>query len=115
MVIRQEQMEAFSASLRARYVVSLMERLRARFAEQFGATPEADLREWVETGLSKANQYGYSRENEVQLFIDLCAECGLDFDQKPWAAAIFEDGKLNSGEQLSRVDAHVVFALRWEK
>ena len=112
MVIRQEQMEAFSASLRTRYVVSLMERLRDRFAGQFGAMPEKDLRQWVETGLSKASHYGYSRENEVQLFIDLCAECGLDFDQEPWAAAIFADGNLSGREQLARVDAHVVFALR---
>ena len=74
LVIRKEQMAAFRASLREQFIRGLMDRVRGRFAGQFAAMAEPNIREWVEMGLTKASQYGYSRKNEAQLFIDLCAE-----------------------------------------
>jgi len=112
LVIRENQMDAFRDSLHAEYVRRLMRRMRDRFASQFAAMPESALRQWVDLGLAKARRYGYDRENEVELFIDLCAECGLDFDRQPWATAILSDTTLGSREKLVRVDDYVVFVLR---
>jgi hypothetical protein len=112
LVIRNEQMDAFRASLRDQHVRGLTDRMRSRFGTKFAAMAEPDLRKWVEKGLAKARRYGYSRQSDAQLFIDLCAECGLDFDLKPWAAAILANARFTSGEKLARVQAHVVFALR---
>ena len=108
--IRAEQMAEFDKARIpgfADYVVHHLKSFSPPHAKTMG---EQGVREFAQSGLERANEYGFTRTGSVGLFVEMLILLGVKFDtdlQYPWAAEILNDNTIK--DELARAD------LLWEK
>lgn len=92
LVIRKEQMDAFSRDSRVRFEDGLVAYFTATYPrETRQAGGEKQIRRLVQSGIERAFTLGFQTERQVTLFVALQFMLGCDFDsdpQLPWASEI---------------------------
>jgi hypothetical protein len=91
LTIQPEQMLALSLGAFRNWMVG---HLKEFFPEQCEALAESGIREAIEYGISRANNYGIVNDCDVAQYIDVMFGFGRDCDtdpQFPWADAILND------------------------
>jgi hypothetical protein len=91
MIIREEQLGAFSESLILDYKRRVEKHLRRCFPNQCAHLTEGDIRKLIQNGIVRSAKYGVVGERDVCLFIDLMFVFGMEFDMSDWAAQILGD------------------------
>jgi hypothetical protein len=106
MIIRKEQDEALREEARHSYecrVFAHLQRVWPRKVEEVG---EPASREWIRSGMAKAETYGVETEYDVCRYVDLMFALGPAFDTDPaypWAARILRDEDLDGTTKMDRL------------
>ena len=87
-------------------------RLRSRYAEQLSGTSDEDLTERVRAGISRAEHHGIELESDINRFLDLNIEYGMDFDVSEWAQPILNDINLSGTRKIAALDDIATFQER---
>jgi hypothetical protein len=82
LVIRKQQMDALAEYSRRAFRKRMARRLGASHPARFGGVVEA-AEQFVESQVARALQYGIQDEGDLQGYVDLAAELGEDFDERP--------------------------------
>jgi hypothetical protein len=105
-VIGARQMQAFRQSVTAAFEDRMRAHVRACKPTLCEAAGDDNIRRFVRVGLERAVAHGFTRENTVQLFIELMLEFGHEFDsdpQFPWVREILATPYLRCEEARSTV------------
>lgn len=106
LVIRAEQMEAFSQAARAGFVKRMRVQLGEHFPQRCTELGQQKLEQTIEHGIRRAAEHGMRTEYEVGLYLGLVLDFGQDFDTNPtqgWAARVLADPRHESAEE--RIEA----------
>jgi len=102
--IREEQMKAFSAYMHVSFEKRVAAHLRKEQPERTKALTDSDLDKFIEAGVIRAQNRGFTREADLGLFLELMLLLGADFDEKPeWEGEIFENRELTSDGKIDRL------------
>jgi hypothetical protein len=119
MLIRPEQMAAFSTALVDAFETAMVNHLSRCFPAECRVLGEAGLHETIRYGIERARVYEITSCREVCTYIDLMIVFGPDFDQDPelpWAASILNGNRWNDTatmlDQLYRA-AQENYSARW--
>jgi hypothetical protein len=93
LVIRKEQMEAFSAYMMRQFEERMAAHLRVAFPEQMGEISETELQQAVRARIAEATSYGLDYEDEIERYLDYTVIYGAEFPRMPWASAILATGE----------------------
>jgi len=88
-VIRAEQMRVFTQAAERRFADQMVEHLRKLFPRVSGKLGEPGLREVVQSGISRAGEYGILRQRDVGRYIAIMLMCGPNFDSKPGSGPLY--------------------------
>ncbi len=115
LVIRKEQMAAFSTYVLTEYTERVVRNLRREFPRQTRDRSDEHLRELVEKGIRRAEGYGVTDESDLEQYVDRMLVYGEDFDTRPetaWAGAILREVGLTGSQRMTRIGHYEVFTLR---
>lgn len=113
LVVSAKSMSAFSNDLERQFEDKLVVHLRKLFAEKFRELSEVLVRRVVRLGMSRAEQYGFVREDHVCSYVDMMFVFGHEFDVvSGWARPILLDGEITAIEKAKRLYASAVDNLR---
>jgi hypothetical protein len=102
--IREEQMKAFSAYMHVSFEKRVAAHLRKEQPERTKALTDSDLDKFIEVGVIRAQNRGFTREADLGIFLELMLLLGVNFDEKPdLAAEIFENPEMPSAEKMDRL------------
>ena len=104
--IRKEQMQAFDAHMMRKYEDRVIRKLTRTFPDQFERGDEEATRPFVQAGIRKAGQYGITEDDDVERFILVLAERGMDFEKAPGmdeCREILEDKELPADAKVALV------------
>jgi hypothetical protein len=96
LIIRQEQMAAFSRAEVEKFEAWMLNHLMQSFPKQCGGLREAELRELIQYGIKRARVHRITAARDVSKFIDLMMIVGRDFDtdqRSAWAGQILANRK----------------------
>jgi hypothetical protein len=93
LVIRDEQLRILNKPSQANFRKQVSAYIQSEFPARFEALGTEGVRDLIELGIRKADQYGFELEAEICDLIGVMAEFGADVDQKPWASAILRDSE----------------------
>jgi hypothetical protein len=99
MVIRTEQLRAFSDAAASGFHERMVTHLRKCFPAECEALQESGVRDTIRHGIQQSARYGATAERDVCKYIDLMMLLGRDFDTRaglPWAARILNDQVLQT-------------------
>ena len=89
LVIRQQQMAAFSQYMRINFIQRMITHLRQSFPEKTVSSDDQQLREIIEQGIIISEKYDITKECDVGRYLDLMFLLSFDFDrQVDWARSI---------------------------
>lgn len=104
LVIRTEQMSAFSAAAEKQFEDWMVLHLNKFFASKCSRMGEDALRELIRYGIRRAASYGLTIRREVCKYIDVMLVFGRDFEKDPrhaWAQPILaRNGQVGKGQAL---------------
>ena len=107
MLIRPDQMEAFSANSTNAFESDMVSHLNRCFPAECAALGETRVRVTIRDGIELARGYGITASREVCTYIDLMIVFGHDFDHDPklpWAASILNGtGKKDAAGRVDRL------------
>ena len=114
MIIRREQLSAFSAAMRQEFVQRSAQRLKSDFAAHLlrQNVPPDGLEDWVSRGVDAARKYGVVRDGDVSLYLDCMALLGANFDRDrrwPWAGQILNRTDLDGEAKMDRIHDRLLF------
>lgn len=104
MEIRQEQMDVLAEAARRDFENQLVLHVQEFSPRSFEILGEPVVREVVQAGMARAEEYGFTNRGPVQFYIELMFMFGSDYDtdpQYPWAHEILSDA---DGDQMVRAD-----------
>jgi len=105
-MMRKQQMAAFSEDQARRFEERMVDHVRRCFPSEWRDLGEAQVREWIRTGVARAAEYGIDIEYDVARFVDLKYILAEDFDSNPeipWAAAILKAPGLDATTRMNRL------------
>lgn len=91
--IREEQITAFRAYMRKKFVDRVLGHVREHFPEDFEVLGEAQTRTVIKLGIDRAAEHGFETKGDVCNYITLMFSLGSYFDEDPllpWAAEAIE-------------------------
>lgn len=94
MLIRDDQMTAFSSASVDTFVADMIAHLNRCFPAECAALGPQEVRDTVRSGIERSRGYGITASREVCTYVDLMIVFGPDFDvdpKLPWAASILND------------------------
>jgi hypothetical protein len=94
LIIRQEQLRAFSRAEVANFEEWMLAHLRKFFPAQCRAAGESGLQKMIRRGIERAASYRITTQRDVCKYIDLMVVLGSDFDTDPrlsWAKVILKN------------------------
>jgi len=109
--IRAEQLAAFAAATRARFIDSMLPHVARYHPGQFTKLGQNGTRETVGAAVDCAARYGITIERDVAIFIDIWLALGPDFDVSPslpWAAATLTEQRLTPAARIDRLFEHTL-------
>ena len=99
MILRKEQIQAFSDAARNRYEDRVLAHVNQFFPAECERMGEPAVREEIRYGIERSKVYGIVSQRGVTKYIDLMFVYGRDFDadpELPWAAEILNDPTIHS-------------------
>ena len=104
MVIRDAQFEALKHAEIQKFVEHLLIQIREDYPEEYGSMGEDSARDFIDSGIKKADGFQITTRRQVRKFIDIMLYCGIDFtetEQYAWTREILEgsdtaDSKIDS-------------------
>ncbi len=105
-VIRKEQMKAFSEASINLFVGKVADNLKIQFSDQTSQMPGNELIKFVRKGMVRAENYGIKYEDEIEWFLRYLLRFGDSFDSEPAVKKIFTDGSLLSEEKINAVQTY---------
>lgn len=91
LTLRNEQVEALSATALKNFEDLMVPHLKKFFPELCEAAGPAKVKEFIRRGVKRAASYHITAKKDVSRYIDLMASLGADFDKNPdlpWAGEI---------------------------
>ena len=115
LIIREEQLEKLSESVRDSFIEHMSAHLRNRFPQQCAARElrNTDLRSLVSKAITDAARYGITNEPDVRAFIEylmLLRPDIVSLEQVPWAGEILRRADLDGTTKIDLIHDHLVFA-----
>ncbi|HLJ46228.1 MAG TPA: hypothetical protein VKU01_09490 [Bryobacteraceae bacterium] len=111
MVIRKEQMDAFSEPLKSGFEDRMVAHLNRFFPRQCAVLRPEELRRFIRQGCDGAGRYGIRIERDVCKFIDLMFCLSVDFDRNPrypWAWQILSEWTTDPTAKVNRLHRKAV-------
>lgn len=93
LVIRKEQVVALSEAAYESFCRRLYEHIKKCWPREFEEKTPAGVRQSIEQGIARAEEYGIQAERDVVRYLDTMYLVGEDFDVNPktgWARVILE-------------------------
>ncbi len=106
MVIREEQMSAFTADATTDFENRMVIHLKKCFPAECQALQEPGMRKTIRYGIDQSAKYDVKVERDVCKYIDIMMVYGGDFDTRadlPWASRILNDKVLKNS--TARMDS----------
>src|SRR5262245_24659202 len=106
LVIRKAQMDTLDAYSRRAFRRRMLEHVMADFPGRAGELGAERLQRLLEGSIDKGVDYGMSSEEDLQGFIDLTVELGVDFEERAdmqWAKEILERDSLSGHGKLELI------------
>ncbi|MDQ3684472.1 MAG: hypothetical protein M3430_02560 [Acidobacteriota bacterium] len=98
--IRPEQIEVFQPQAEVAFIERLMAHLRQEHASVVGRLPDDVLKDMVESGLTRARQYGLTWESNLTAFVALMFEVAPNFDEHPLIQRILTDENVPPDDRI---------------
>ena len=98
LVIREEQLKAFSRHLRARFESEACQHVQRYFPARCDALGRQTTLDTVRDGLRRAHAYGFETRNDLLRYLNLMFEFGLEFEALPtnaWARPYLDRASQN--------------------
>lgn len=92
--IRKEQYEELGKISLKRFEDSMVEHIKEFFPNYYEIYEEPTIRKVIQYGIDRAENYGFTTERNVSLYVNLMFMLGSNFDvdpQLPWVVAILKD------------------------
>lgn len=106
LVIRKNQMSAFSQYMVRQFESSVMAYLHATYPQYAQEKGASYLQTLIQSGIEKAAGYAINIEEDVQCFIECMIVFGSDFDIDPsidWSRVILGDTSIAGDEKARRL------------
>lgn len=97
LLIRSEQMEAFSSPYTPLFEFTTKKHIKSEFPKHYVSLEKAGVQDVIDYGRARAKKYGFTDSTTALLYIDLTLLLGREFDediQLHWAARILKDASL---------------------
>ena len=94
LTIRQSQVSALEHSTVEQFQEQLISEIESFAPELCGISGPKAVREVLESGITRAESYGFQSRGSLRFFVHLIFSFGVDFDtdpQLPWAANLLQD------------------------
>jgi len=95
--IRTEQMDVLSAHMMRVYEERVMRKIKHVFPERYEQDGDDKARQFVQAGIRKADGYSITEDDDVEDFVLVLVQYGMDFEKTPEMAEcqeILEDEDL---------------------
>ncbi|OGP79419.1 MAG: hypothetical protein A2V86_01755 [Deltaproteobacteria bacterium RBG_16_49_23] len=106
LIIRNEQMDAFSGRMAESFVNSVDAHLKEFWPEKYEEMGEEAVRESIHEAMDTAREFGIINEYDMARYIDLIYEFDWPADEEPdtpWAEEILRDSELDSTAKMDRL------------
>ncbi|MDR3567322.1 MAG: hypothetical protein P4L43_04765 [Syntrophobacteraceae bacterium] len=116
LVIRDEQMQAFSFNARNRFEADTVRHISGFAPGRFAVLGEKTIGQIVNLGIALAEKHGFTNRGPARFYVELMFMFGSDFDtdpQYPWAAEALSGQE--SGDQVERADRLYQDMLRYRE
>lgn len=107
LTIRDEQMLAFEATMKERFLEGLHRSLVLALPALAGSLDPDELQQRIVTAVDRAAQRGLRQESSVAMFVKLSLAIGPRFDELPAASAILSDDHGTPDERMFRLATDV--------
>lgn len=111
LVVRSEQMDVLSDYMLGEFERRMLEHLRRAYPEETSAQSEEDLAEQIADGISIAERYRVTDENDVERFLETQVRLGRRFYEQEWAAAILATSDRSGTRRMDEIDDYELFVL----
>jgi hypothetical protein len=108
LIIRREQVDAFSPLIRKKFVDEVLEYIRGYYPEDCEALGDEQMRRAIDFGIDRAAAHGFDIKGDVCSYITLMFSLGSYFDEDPlvpWAAEVLEDNETDRSTVMERLYA----------
>lgn len=106
LIVRNEQLETFSAHLFESFTRDTLFRLRKKFPVSTKTMSDKTLTAQIEEGIIRAENYKIHEKEDIKIFIEYMIYLGKDFDSNPdlkWASKILRIRNISGSEKISRL------------
>ena len=106
LVIRREQMDALDAYSRGAFRQRVLDHLAADLPDRWARLGPGGAELLVDRAIEKGFGYGIDEEDDLQKYVDLCAELGPDFEkdeEMEWARDILMRPSLSGHAKLQLI------------
>ena len=106
LIIRREQMDALDAYSRAAFRQRLLDHLVVDLPERWSQLGPGGSELLVDRSIEKGVGYGIDDEEDLQAYVDLCAQLGQDFEkdaEMEWAREILLKPSLSGRAKLQLI------------
>jgi hypothetical protein len=113
-VLRREQIEAFSGERERRFEEKALRHLLAFVPQRCAELGEAAVRESIRTAIRKSRAHGVESERDVLHYLNVMYWLGFEFESDPaypWAREILENRSLGATTQLQWLVEEALAAL----
>jgi len=115
LVIRTEQVDVLSASMRIKFEQRVIEHLRAVFPDKTKHLPDEKIHSVVRDSIRKAESYGVEYEDDIRRFIEYMVIYGTQLDvreQTQWVGDILRRSDLDGTAKMDLIDTRELQKLR---
>ncbi len=115
LVIREEQMKVFQASMLKKFEDKMVIHLRSNFSKEIENTIAHNLRVIVRAGIENAAKYDVTTEDDIRCYLEYMAIYGPDFDTNPktsWAGDILRLKSIDGAEKMDRISEYDLFQMQ---
>lgn len=103
LIIRSEQMKIFRDKDEQEFIDTVMNDLQANYPEEIEGIQPETLRQMVQNGIIRAQQYGLTKKYSIALFIELMFLIGPNFDEYPPVSFVLRDCRLEPNARMDKL------------
>ena len=104
LTVRKEQIQVLDAHMMRKYEGRVIRKIARSFPERYAQDGEEKTRLFVQASIRKAAVYSITEDNDVETYILLLVERGIDFEQAPEMAEckeILQDTKIPADAKVN--------------
>ena len=107
LVIREEQIQSFIATSDEDIIKIAVETVRRANPDRVAGHSERLLRQMAGIGIERARSAGFSKVEDIVVFVTLMFEVSPQFNEQPSLAAVLTNNALEPGDRLKQIFEHV--------